>query len=131
MNSPQYRRILYRSLATGNHGRRDLSPILAVSRLNNGLDGISGLLWTDGHRYVQLLEGPPDSVALTFARIARDPRHEAIEIADDSVAAERVFGDWTMADLAGGADEDNRERLMAALRDAPAAVRRAFQEAAT
>jgi hypothetical protein len=68
---------------------------------------------------------------LTFARIVRDPRHEAIEIADDSVATERVFGDWTMANLAGGADEDNRERLMAALRDAPASVRRTFDEAAT
>ena len=131
MNSPEYRRILYRSRATGDHGRRDLSPILAVSRLNNGLDGVSGLLWTNGHRYVQRLEGPPESVALTFARIARDPRHEAIEIADDSVATERVFGDWTMANLAGGSDADDQERLMAALRDAPAGVRHAFEEAAT
>lgn len=131
MSSPEYRRILYRSLATDDHGQHDLSPILAVSRINNGLDGISGLLWTNGHQYVQLLEGPPESVALTFARIVRDPRHEAIEIADDSVATERVFGDWTMANLAGGADEDNRERLMAALRDAPASVRRTFDEAAT
>ena len=121
-----FRRVIYRSRATGGTARADLPAILAQSRLNNGLDGLSGLLWTDGDRYLQLLEGPPESVAATLARILADPRHHDVEFASDTAEAERAFGDWTMADLGADAAE---ERLAVALADAPPAVKAVFAQA--
>ena len=80
MTALDYRRIIYRSRCAAENGRDALPAILASSRRNNGVDGVSGLLWTNGERFVQLLEGPPESVELTFDRIRRDPRHRGVEV---------------------------------------------------
>ena len=127
MVAPDCRRIIYRSRSSGGDGRSDLAAILASSRRNNGVDGVSGLLWTDGERFVQLLEGPPESVGLTFDRIRYDPRHRGVEVVEDGVEPERVFGDWSMANLLGDTDEDDYRRLAFALLNAPGSVRTAFE----
>ena len=104
----------------------DLAAILRESRANNGIDGISGLLTTDGVSFVQVLEGPPESVAATFERIQRDRRHTDIVVVSDNLEAARAFADWTMASLPGELAEVLRERLAMLLEDAPTAVRDAF-----
>ena len=126
MDALPYRRVIYRSLARGGAGLADLSDILIQSRLNNGIDGLSGLLWTDGSRYVQLLEGPPDSVVTTLERILRDPRHGDVELVSDDMRTERAFGEWTMANLPGDRTQNADERLDAMLARAPDDVRDVF-----
>ena len=91
------RQIIYTSTSTAREGRADLDGILEQSRHNNALDGITGLLWSDGTRFMQVLEGPLASVEAAFARILADSRHCGISVQRDVPIEEREFGDWTMA----------------------------------
>ena len=129
MSNAEFRRVIYSSDARGKGTAFDnLTAILIQSRFNNGLDGISGLLWTDGARYIQLLEGPPESVALTLERILRDQRHANVAIISDRMAEERAFGDWAMANLPGDRTGDTGERLNGLLAGAPADVCKVFAD---
>lgn len=125
-----FRRLIYASAAAGVDQRRDHLDILRQSRANNGLNGISGLLWTDGTSYLQLLEGAPEAVSITFDRIAADPRHRDVRIVSDGIEPERAFGDWVMASLPAERDGTVlRERVNRFLRLAPEDVRTAFRDA--
>jgi len=90
------RQILYVSTSTVPGDKADLSGILNQSRHNNAVDGISGLLWSDGKHFLQVIEGPDESVATTFARIEQDPRHQDIAIILDRQIEAREFGGWLM-----------------------------------
>ena len=87
-----YRRVIYTSRPVGDGARADHHAILASSRRNNGMDGISGILWIGDGAYVQLLEGPVASVGETLSRIMGDPRHADIRILDDRMADGPEFG---------------------------------------
>jgi hypothetical protein len=90
------RQILYVSLSTVSGDGADLSGILNQSRHNNALEGITGLLWSDGLHFMQVFEGPDEGVGLTFERIRRDSRHYDLRVISDCHIAHREFGDWTM-----------------------------------
>ncbi len=122
-----FRRLIYTSAAAGADQPRDHVEILRQSRANNGLNGISGFLWTDGTGYLQVLEGGPEVVAATLGRIAGDPRHQDMRIVSDRVEPDRAFADWTMASLAAEREPAMlRERVRRFLRNAPDDVRAAF-----
>ena len=75
------RQIIYASERTGGReaAADELRRILEQSRHNNAIDGVTGLLWSDGRRFMQVLEGPDESVAPTFAPTClRRPRSGAI-----------------------------------------------------
>ncbi len=91
------RQILYVSQSTIPGDSADLAGILLQSRHNNALDGVTGLLWSDGERFLQIFEGPEESVCATFARIANDDRHCEMRIILDRLIEAREFSDWTMA----------------------------------
>ena len=91
------RQILYLSSSTVQGDRGDLAGILEQSRHNNAIDGITGLLWSDGVHFLQVFEGPTRSVEATFARIVKDDRHHDIHLLHDERIIERQFGDWSMA----------------------------------
>ena len=84
----------------------DPEPILAVSRQNNRSDGITGLLYSDGKRFLQALEGPEDKVEAAFIRISADLRHRAVVVLSRRTITAREFGDWEMAHRAAGADAE-------------------------
>ncbi len=122
----QYRRIIYSSRPTSQDGRADQQAILTASRRNNGMDGVSGILWIGGDQYRQLLEGPVDSVAETFERIKADPRHADIVVLDDRAIDAPEFGEWAMAGLPGDRPADAAERLRFLLRNAAPEIRQYF-----
>ncbi len=75
-----------------------LGGILVAARRNNRRDGLTGALICRHDIYLQLLEGPADAVAATFARILKDDRHLDV-IGHRSVAVDaRMFPDWDMLD---------------------------------
>ncbi|WP_294290907.1 BLUF domain-containing protein [uncultured Sphingomonas sp.] len=123
---PSLRRLIYSSRAIGRDPRADKHDILAESRRNNGMDGISGILWSDGDRYLQVLEGPSNSIDDAFDRIRRDARHTDVRILEDRGTTDRQFGDWAMAGMPGDHPEDAKERLRLLLRDVDAEVARFF-----
>jgi hypothetical protein len=84
----------------------DPAQILSASRRNNARNGITGMLYSDGARFMQALEGPADAVQAAFDRIRTDPRHRAVVLLSRREVAEREFGPWEMAHRQAGEDAD-------------------------
>lgn len=91
------RQILYMSSSTIQGDSADLAAILEQSRHNNAIDGVTGLLWSDGAHFLQVFEGPTTSVETTYSRIVQDQRHHDIVLLHTIRIAERQFGGWSMA----------------------------------
>lgn len=70
--------ILYCSLVKGTMSPAQLEALIATSARLNRLDGITGVLMFDGRAFVQLIEGPPESVNNLWRRLLHDGRHFAI-----------------------------------------------------
>lgn len=77
------RQFVYVSLSSVPGDGADLSAILNQSRHNNAIDGITGLLWSDGKSFLQAIEGPFVSVEDCFERIKRDTRHYYLTVLSD------------------------------------------------
>jgi len=116
------RQLLYVSSSSQAAIGDSLSTILLQSRRNNEPNGLSGLLWTDGMRFLQVLEGEHLKVQATFDRIKADQRHKAVVVLHDRAVAERSFGRWSMALV-----EDSDVRIAAALKEADAVIRGTFE----
>lgn len=99
------RQVIYISTAAAGQAV-DADAILKTSRRNNARDGISGLLYFDGKRFLQALEGQAGVIDAALARIDADARRRAIVILSDREVPAREFGDWTMAYRAPGMDAD-------------------------
>ncbi|KQR83133.1 BLUF domain-containing protein [Sphingomonas sp. Leaf343] len=91
------RQLLYVSSRPPQVKEVSVGNILMTSRRNNDAAGVTGLLYTDGTRFLQVLEGDEEQVAETFERIRQDPRHHAVVILSDRTVAVREFGSWSMA----------------------------------
>ena len=92
-----YQTVIYTSASTAGYAAGDdLQKILATSRRNNARARVSGVLLFAEGSYIQVLEGPPDSVEKTYDRIKRDSRHHhMIELYRGSIAR-RNFPEWSM-----------------------------------
>ncbi|WP_010219976.1 BLUF domain-containing protein [Sphingomonas sp. PAMC 26621] len=90
------RQILYVSTSTVPGDGADLTRILNQSRHNNALDGVTGLLFSDGKCFIQVLEGSGVSVEPCLQRIMKDDRHHSIEIIMDRIISDREIGLWNM-----------------------------------
>jgi hypothetical protein len=76
---------------------RAIDDILTVSRrLNADLD-VTGALILSGSRFAQLIEGPPEHVALLRSAIERDARHRDIHTLEAAEVECRQFADWSLA----------------------------------
>jgi hypothetical protein len=73
-----------------------LNNILDAANRNNQAQGITGALVFDIRWFVQLLEGPRDSVWSAFVKIERDPRHTNVQFVEMAAVPTRRFGDWWM-----------------------------------
>ena len=107
----------------------DLEDILLSSRRNNSREDVSGLLFFNGRRFLQALEGERNAVRAAFRRIEDDPRHRAIVVLSDREVAGREFGHWAMAHLAQGSlDADGAvSQIDALVRRASPSVRSTFE----
>ena len=93
--------LVYISTARETISRATCEHILAASRVNNQVDGITGLLIAGQKRFLQALEGPADAVRQTYARIAADPRHYACVLVGERTSDTPQFGNWAMGYRAG------------------------------
>jgi len=125
----RFRRIVYASTATERTDEDTQIDILRQSRANNGLNGISGILLSDGRRFLQVLEGTPEAIAHVFAQISADPRHAEVRTLLDELDTRRIFSGWTMASMSDDRQtEVIRERLQVLLRSAPEGIRDEFED---
>ena len=109
------RQFLYTSVSTSPCRQADLDGILNVSRHNNALDGLSGLLWVDGDRFLQVIEGSDEAVAAAIVRILGDARHHDIQVLVDREIDRCEFGAWTMALRHGGETVDELDERVRSL----------------
>jgi len=113
------RQIVYVSESTVTGNETDLAAIFNQSRHNNAIDGITGLLWFEGKWFLQVFEGPEESVEPALARIQGDKRHTNIHILVDRSISERDFGTWTMEHFRPGEHVDADARMRRLLYNAP------------
>jgi hypothetical protein len=129
------RQIIYRSTTTAESGRavEDIPGILRQAIARNGIDGITGLLYTEADAFLQAIEGPADSMSDLLARLYSDDRHRDLTILVDRPIARRDFGDWTMIyrDRRESSDafDDRLRVLLAGVSDETVKYFRALQPA--
>lgn len=88
--------VIYASAATSRWTPDALLRLLRTARRNNGAVGITGFLGHNAGTFLQMLEGTPEAVDATLARIARDGRHQELTILLRRETSERFFPDWSM-----------------------------------
>jgi hypothetical protein len=88
--------LTYLSRTKAPMSQDELEQILAVSRVNNDRDGLTGMLLYADEHFIQTLEGETEAVEAAFERIGRDQRHYNVEIALREEIDQRGFADWSM-----------------------------------
>jgi hypothetical protein len=88
----------YRQLVFLSEARDDATvPYLLENRLryigNNAGDGVGSVLLTSGPIMGELIEGPPDGVGATIARILANPSHAVLAIVHDQHHSTRLLND--------------------------------------
>jgi hypothetical protein len=104
-------RLVYFSRNAMVGGRDELAEqigrILAVGRANNLRAHVTGALLFNSGVFADVMEGPRKSVAATFKRIERDPRHKDVQILSVEPVETRLFPHWSIGFL-GRSREDQR-----------------------
>lgn len=88
--------MIYISQATRKMSTSDLHEILKVAQDNNQLIDVTGSLFYNGGWFLQVLEGPTDTLKKLYNKIEKDPRHKNSRIIYDEPARFRTFTRWTM-----------------------------------
>lgn len=103
-------RLLYHSQASQPLSESEAHALLETARRNNEALGVTGVLVRGGDTYMQILEGPEDSVFKLYVRIMDDPRHRNCGILYVSPAKTRIFQKWSMGVIQG--DPSQYEKLV-------------------
>lgn len=96
--------LIYVSSKTPSAAALDLDELVTVSQLRNRRDQITGLLYSDGKRFLQVVEGPTNAIEGLLGRLGKDGRHRAIITLSRREIDRREFGDWAMAMMLDGED---------------------------
>ena len=90
------KRMIYCSQSVRDVTPDELVALLTVSRRNNESVGVSGMLLYCSQSFLQMLEGEPAAVHVTYDRIAADDRHNNVRLLLDADVPSRMFPDWSM-----------------------------------
>ena len=89
-------RIIYLSSAIKLFTDEEINNLLQISRLNNELKDITGLLLYSEGNFIQILEGSKVDIQETFEKIKLDTRHKNIITIINEPIKNRTFSDWRM-----------------------------------
>ena len=90
-------RLTYASRLTKKLGPKALEKIMVVSRRNNQKLGVTGALCHSPRGFLQILEGPANTVNELYNRIVKDTRHSAVTLLEYAPIPYRDFENWSMA----------------------------------
>lgn len=88
--------LIYTSRALPELTDTELELVLIKSRVRNAARGVTGALLKRGAHIVQYLEGDPEALDATLARIAASPLHADVAVEARIPADRRVFDGWHM-----------------------------------
>lgn len=87
---------------------RDFRKILVAARTNNPALGITGVLFFDQNKFIQILEGEKHVLHQLMDKIRQDPVHTNINTLIDTPTQRRELAEWNMQafDLTGHIGKD-------------------------
>lgn len=88
--------VAYISTAVAGLTPADLDHLLVDARAHNHMEGVTGVLLHDGHRFFQYFEGPKDGVARIYARIRASRMHVELEELQNGPVEQLYFTQWHM-----------------------------------
>lgn len=89
-------RLIYKSRSKSKIDWNTVNKIIESSEAYNMESNITGVLLATESHFMQVIEGDFDEVNRLFMRIARDPRHDEIQIVSFGCVDGRLFGGWAM-----------------------------------
>lgn len=89
-------RLIYKSRSKSKIGWSVVNEIISTSEASNTESNITGVLLATESHFLQVIEGDFDEVNRLFMRIARDTRHDEIQIISFGCVDGRLFGGWAM-----------------------------------
>ena len=89
------KRVIYVSEKT-DFADASLAHIIASSTKNNPETGVTGCLLSGSNSFLQLLEGPGQTIDKLYATINADSRHKNVLMLTDEDIDERLFASWSM-----------------------------------
>ena len=121
----QIKTFTYTSWARAGLRPDEVDTILSSAKINNPLDGITGVLIFNGTAFMQILEGSEEAIDGLTSRLVSDPRHSNMSIRDRRLIETRSFPNWSMAylRLETGEFQGQDEIVKALSRDLPQPVR--------
>jgi hypothetical protein len=90
-------RLTYASRLSRDCGPDALGKIMTVSRQNNKKLGVTGALCYSPRGFLQILEGPANTVNELYTRIVKDNRHSVVTLLEYNPIPYRDFENWSMA----------------------------------
>ena len=100
-------RLIYKSRANQLIDWKFVKTLIGKSESKNQQVGITGVLLATQTHFLQVIEGDFDEINRLFMHIARDPRHEEIQLVSFACVESRLFGGWAMHAI--GVFDFNRE----------------------
>ena len=88
--------LIYISQATRKMSSEDLIEIQKIAKANNETMDVTGSLFYNGGWFLQVLEGPSDTLKVLYKKIEKDPRHKNSRIIHEEPAKFRTFTRWSM-----------------------------------
>ena len=93
--------ICYMSNYTGSvEATKVLKDIVDVAKVRNKKCGITGVLFFQDGKFLQVIEGEESDLRDLMADLEKDVRHDNIDILVDTAVEMRGFNDWHMDSLA-------------------------------
>jgi len=112
----------YVSRARSAFDEAAVQAILKSSRRDNVRLAVTGCLLFSGRCFAQVLEGDRGVVDDLVARIAADPRHDAVRLLHRASRVEREYAGWPMGYLHDINLEDDLETLLLIPKRSPVVV---------
>ena len=89
------KRVIYVSEKTDSSDA-SLAQIIDSSTKNNPETGVTGCLLSGSNSFLQLLEGPRQTIDRLYVTINADSRHKNVVMLTDEDIDERLFASWSM-----------------------------------
>lgn len=88
--------LIYISAVTQDFTEQLVHELLEISRKNNKIYGITGLLLLNTYQFLQYLEGDEKNVKQLMKNILNDSRHTNVIIIKEEKIKQRLFANWSM-----------------------------------
>ncbi|MEM7550470.1 MAG: BLUF domain-containing protein [Bacteroidota bacterium] len=89
-------RIVYTSRKSDSCTNQEIEKILESCRKNNSKDHITGILLHSDDKFIQYLEGDPDTIKSLYDTIKGDERHYDVFLIFFEPIEKRLFPTWHM-----------------------------------